>query len=134
MPFFSPHKFLGGPGTCGVLVFNKKLYQNLVPDNPGGGTVSWTNPWGGHKYVDNIEDREDGTPGFLQVIKTALTIQLKEQMGIDNIMKREHEIVDIFSELGAVSNIKILAGQHQDRLGVISFYVDDLHFNLGVKL
>jgi selenocysteine lyase/cysteine desulfurase len=36
----------------------------------------------------------------LQVIKTALTIQLKEQMGIDNIMKREHEIVAyIFSEL-----------------------------------
>jgi selenocysteine lyase/cysteine desulfurase len=67
---------------------------------------------GGHKYVDNIEDREDGgTPGFLQVIKTALTIQLKEQMGIDNIMKREHEIVAyIFSELGAVSNIKILRG------------------------
>jgi selenocysteine lyase/cysteine desulfurase len=36
-------------------------------------------------------------------------------MGTDNIMKREHEIVAyIFSELGAVSNIKILAGQHQD--------------------
>lgn len=50
--FFSPHKFLGGPGTCGVLVFNKKLYQNVVPDNPGGGTVSWTNPWGEHKYID----------------------------------------------------------------------------------
>ena len=134
--FFSPHKFLGGPGTCGVLVFNKKLYQNLVPDNPGGGTVSWTNPWGEHKYIDNIEDREDGgTPGFLQVIKTALAIQLKEQMGIENILKREHEIVDyIFSELGTVSNIKILAVQHQDRLGVISFFVEDLHFNLGVKL
>jgi selenocysteine lyase/cysteine desulfurase len=55
---------------------------------------------GGHKYVDNIEDREDGGTWFLQVIKTALTIQLKEQMGIDNIMKREHEIVAyIFSEL-----------------------------------
>ena len=134
--FFSPHKFLGGPGTCGVLVFNKKLYQNLVPDNPGGGTVSWTNPWGEHKYIDNIEDREDGgTPGFLQVIKTALAIQLKEQMGIENILKREHEIVDyIFSELGNISNIKILAGQHQDRLGVISFFIEDLHFNLGVKL
>jgi selenocysteine lyase/cysteine desulfurase len=93
-----------------------------------------TNPWGGHKYVDNIEDREDGgTPGFLQVIKTALTIQLKEQMGIDNIMKREHEIVAYIFRIRAVSNIKILA-QHQDRLGVISFYVDDLHFNLGVKL
>jgi len=134
--FFSPHKFLGGPGTCGVLVFNKKLYQNLIPDNPGGGTVSWTNPWGEHKYIDDIEDREDGgTPGFLQVIKTALAIQLKEKMGIENILKREHEIVDyIFSNLGNISNIKILAAQHQDRLGVISFYIDDLHFNLGVKL
>jgi selenocysteine lyase/cysteine desulfurase len=134
--FFSPHKFLGGPGTCGILVFNKKLYQNVVPDNPGGGTVSWTNPWGEHKYIDNIEDREDGgTPGFLQVIKTALAIQLKEQMGVDQILKREHEIVEyIFSSLGLVSNIKILAAQHQDRLGVISFFIEDLHFNLGVKL
>ncbi len=134
--FFSPHKFLGGPGTPGVLVFNKKLYQNLIPDNPGGGTVSWTNPWGEHKYIDNIEDREDGgTPGFLQVIKTALVIQLKEKMGVENILKREHEIVKyIFSNLGNIPNIKILAAQHQDRLGVISFYIDDLHFNLGVKL
>lgn len=134
--FFSPHKFLGGPGTSGILIFNSKLYNNMVPDNPGGGTVSWTNPWGEHKYVDNIEDREDGgTPGFLQVIKTALAIQLKEKMGVENILKREHEIVDtIFEELGAVENIHILAHQHKDRLGVISFYIDDLHFNLGVKL
>ena len=134
--FFSPHKFLGGPGTSGVLIFNQNLYKNNVPDCPGGGTVSWTNPWGEHKYIDNIEDREDGgTPGFLQVIKTALAIRLKEEMGIKNILEREHEIVDyIFSELGAVENIKILAGNHRDRLGVISFYIDDLHFNLGVKI
>jgi len=134
--FFSPHKFLGGPGTSGVLVFNKKLYNNMIPDNPGGGTVAWTNPWGEHKFVDNIEDREDGgTPGFLQVIKTALAIKLKEQMGIANILEREHELVDfVFAELGAIANINILAGQHKDRLGVISFYIDDLHFNLGVKI
>ncbi|MBF4470856.1 aminotransferase class V-fold PLP-dependent enzyme [Flavobacterium sp. HJJ] len=134
--FFSPHKFLGGPGTSGVLVFNKKLYHNMVPDCPGGGTVSWTNPWGEHKYLDNIEDREDGgTPGFLQVIKTALAIQLKEQMGVENILKREHEIVEyVFDALGSVPNIKILAGQHHDRLGVISFFIEDLHFNQGVKL
>jgi selenocysteine lyase/cysteine desulfurase len=134
--FFSPHKFLGGPGTSGVLVFNKKLYHNMVPDCPGGGTVSWTNPWGEHKYIDNIEDREDGgTPGFLQVIKTALAIQLKDQMGIENILNREHEIVeDVFESLGNIPNIKILAGQHHDRLGVVSFFIEDLHFNLGVKL
>ncbi|WP_300570624.1 aminotransferase class V-fold PLP-dependent enzyme [Flavobacterium sp.] len=134
--FFSPHKFLGGPGTSGVLIFNKNLYKNNVPDCPGGGTVSWTNPWGEHKYIDNIEDREDGgTPGFLQVIKTALAIQLKEQMGVKNILEREHEIVEyVFDQLGSIENINILAAAHQDRLGVISFYIDDLHFNLGVKI
>lgn len=134
--FFSPHKFLGGPGTSGVLIFNKKLYKNMIPDCPGGGTVSWTNPWGEHKYIDNIEDREDGgTPGFLQTIKTALCIKLKEQMGVSNILKREHEIVDyIFEDLKSVNNLNILAGQHKERLGVISFYIDDLHYNLGVKL
>ena len=134
--FFSPHKFLGGPGTSGVLIFNKKLYKNMIPDCPGGGTVSWTNPWGEHKYIDNIEDREDGgTPGFLQAMKTALSIKLKEQMGVSNMLEREHEILEyIFEALGNVPNIKILAPQQQDRLGVISFYIDDLHFNLGVKL
>jgi len=134
--FFSPHKFLGGPGTAGVLVFNKKLYKNMVPDNPGGGTVSWTNPWGEHKYLDNIEEREDGgTPGFLQVIKIALAVRLKEQMGVANILKREEEIIEyVFASLGNVPNINILAPQQQNRLGVISFYIDNLHFNLGVKL
>lgn len=134
--FFSPHKFLGGPGTSGVLLFNKNLYKNNVPDCPGGGTVSWTNPWGEHKYIDNIEDREDGgTPGFLQVIKTALAIQLKDKMGVSNILEREHELVNyIFSRLNALPNLHILADQHQDRLGVISFYIDELHYNLGVKL
>ena len=134
--FFSPHKFLGGPGTSGVLVFNKKLYKNMVPDCPGGGTVSWTNPWGEHKYIDNIEEREDGgTPGFLQTIKTALSIKLKDQMGVQNILNREHELVKtVFKKLDAFKNINILANQHKERLGVISFYIDDLHFNLGVKL
>jgi len=134
--FFSPHKFLGGPGTSGVLVFNKKLYHNMIPDCPGGGTVSWTNPWGEHKYIDDIEDREDGgTPGFLQTIKTALAIKLKEQMGVENMLNREHEILKtIFGELKHIKNIHILASKQEDRLGVISFYIDDLHFNLGVKL
>jgi selenocysteine lyase/cysteine desulfurase len=134
--FFSPHKFLGGPGTCGVLLFNKKLYHNMIPDCPGGGTVSWTNPWGEHKYFDNIEDREDGgTPGFLQTIKTALAIKLKEKMGVSQMLVREHEILElVFNRLGNVDNINILAPQHTNRLGVISFYIDNLHYNLGVKL
>jgi selenocysteine lyase/cysteine desulfurase len=134
--YFSPHKFLGGPGTSGILIFNAKLYDNKVPDNPGGGTVKWTNPWHEHEFIDNIEDREDGgTPPFLQTIKTALCIRLKEQMGIDNILKREKELLHIiFSELKNDPNITILAEDFQERLGVVSFYIKDLHYNLGVKL
>jgi len=134
--FFSPHKFLGGPGTNGVLIFNKKMYHNLVPDCPGGGTVSWTTPWGDHKFLDNIEDREDGgTPGFLQVIKTSLAIKLKEKMGVVNIMKREEELVSyIFESLKSHSDIKILSAHNEHRLGVISILIGNLHHELAVKL
>ena len=76
--FFSPHKFLGGPGSSGVLVFDSSIYDSKTPDQPGGGTVDWTNPWGEYKYIDNIEIREDGgTPGFLQAMRTALALELK---------------------------------------------------------
>ncbi len=134
--FFSPHKFLGGPGTQGVLIFNEKLYKNIVPDNPGGGTVTYTNPWGKHDYVEDIEIREDGgTPGFLQTIRTALAIQLKDKMGVANIAKREHEINTIvFKKLEAIPNLHLLAERHKDRLGIYSFFIDAVHFNLVVKL
>jgi len=134
--FFSPHKFLGGPGTSGVLIFDSKLYKNKVPDNPGGGTVDWTNPWGQHKFISNIEAREDGgTPGFLQAIRTALCIKLKEEMGVENIRAREEELVKIaFDEFAKIETLHILAGNIKKRLGVFSFYVENIHYNLIVKI
>lgn len=134
--FFSPHKFLGGPGTPGTLIFNSKLYTNRVPDIPGGGTVTFTNPWGEHMYIEDIETREDGgTPGFLQTIRAALAVRLKEEMGVQNILEREHELLDlIFAELESIPNVDVLANNVHNRLGVISFCIDDLHFNLGVSL
>lgn len=133
---FSPHKFLGGPGSSGVLVFDKSMYHNTVPDHPGGGTVDWTNPWGEYKYVDNIEVREDGgTPGFLQSIRTALCFILKDRMGIGNIRKREEELLKIaFEGLDSIPEVSILASNVRERLGIISFYVFGIHYNLLVKL
>ncbi len=134
--FFSPHKFLGGPGSSGVMIFDKAMYKLEVPDNPGGGTVDWTNPWGKYKYVDDIEAREDGgTPGFLQSIRAALAIELKEQMGVNRILAREKELLNIALDgLIAIPGIEILAENVRDRIGVISFYHPDIHFNLMVKL
>lgn len=134
--FFSPHKFLGGPGSSGVLVFNRKLYHNEVPDTPGGGTVTWTNPWGGRSYFDDVELREDGgTPGFLQAIRAALSIRLKEAMEVDKIRKREEELLDMaFERFDQIDDLHILADNTRERIGIISFYVDDLHYNLLVRL
>jgi len=133
---FSPHKFLGGPGSSGVLVFNQDLYKNKIPDHPGGGTVTWTNPWGKHHFYDDIEVREDGgTPGFLQTIRTALCIKVKDQMGIDNIHLREKELVDIlFNGMNKIPNLQILHKQQKNRLCIFSFYIPDIHFNLIVRL
>ena len=134
--YFSPHKFLGGPGTTGILVFCSSLYKNSVPDNPGGGTVDWTNPWGEHKYVDKIEAREDGgTPAFLQTIRVALCMQLKDKMGTQNIHDREHELLEtVWNRFDKIPNVHVLADKLRHRLAVISFYINDLHYNLGVKL
>lgn len=134
--YFSPHKFLGGPGTTGILVFDPKLYKNKIPDNPGGGTVEWTNPWGEHKYFDNIEAREDGgTPPFIQTLKVAFVMQLKKELDTKMIKSREEEILDYaWNELIQINNLHILADNIKDRLSIISFYIDDLHYNLVVKL
>lgn len=134
--FFSPHKFLGGPGASGVLIFNSQLYKNRVPDHPGGGTVDWTNPWGEYKYIDDIERREDGgTPGFLQAIRTAYAIRLKELMGTDNIQKREEELVELaFEKTKGIPGLHILADNCRNRIGAISFYMENIHYNLVVTL
>jgi selenocysteine lyase/cysteine desulfurase len=133
---FSPHKFLGGPGTPGVLIFNKRLYNLESPDQPGGGTVLWTNPWGKHKFSPDIEVREDGgTPGFLQAIKASLAVQLKDQMGVENIVAREHELCTMmFPRMRAIPHLTLLADNVEERLCMFSFYFDNIHYNLVVKL
>jgi selenocysteine lyase/cysteine desulfurase len=134
--FFSPHKCLGGPGSSGIMVFSKSLYHNHTPDQPGGGTVLWTNPWGQHAYIDDIESREDGgTPGFLQTIKAALALKLKEEITTRKILDREHEIMQrFFAKTDTEKKIHVLERHNKNRLGIVSLYILDQHFNLVVKL
>jgi len=134
--YFSMHKFLGGPGTPGVLIFNQKIYSNAVPDHPGGGTILYSNPWKAREYVSDIESREDGgTPPVLQGIKAAMCIRLKEEMGVNNILHREEELLKIvFTRFSEMTNVTVLQGNVRKRLGIISFIVEGAHYNLIVKL
>jgi selenocysteine lyase/cysteine desulfurase len=134
--YFSMHKFLGGPGTPGVLIFNRKIYHNAIPDHPGGGTILYSNPWQVRKYVTDVESREDGgTPPVLQGIKAAMCIGLKEEMGVKNILQREEQLLTIaFARLSEIPNVMILQGNQKKRLGILSFIVKGAHYNLIVKL
>ena len=133
---WSPHKFLGGPGSSGVLIFNRGLYRNTVPDDSGGGTVNWTNPWGQYSFLADIEAREDaGTPVFLQTIKAALAVQLKDQMGVEAMRQREQAMVPYAMDaLQAIPGVRVLAPARRDRLAIFSFYVEGIHYNLLVQL
>ncbi|WP_424963985.1 aminotransferase class V-fold PLP-dependent enzyme [Ekhidna sp.] len=128
---FSPHKFLGGPGASGILIVNEKLINNATPDVSGGGTVDWTNPWGGRKYVGDIEEREDGgTPAILQTIRAAKAIELKEQMRSELMSRREKQLMEILWEgLDDMPELVVLADQVRERLGIISFYIEGIHYN-----
>lgn len=134
--YFSMHKFLGGPGTPGVLVFNDKLYHNNVPDHPGGGTILYSNPWKTRKYISDIELREDGgTPPVLQGIKAAMCMRVKDEMGVDNMLRREAELLRIaWYHFAAMPNVCVLQPNVKKRLGIISFMVKGAHYNLIVKL
>ncbi|WP_136468630.1 aminotransferase class V-fold PLP-dependent enzyme [Flagellimonas onchidii] len=133
---FSPHKFLGGPGSCGVLVFNKSLYKNSCPEVLGGGNVKWTDPWGGYGYHKDVETLEDaGTPGILQTMRAAMAMRLKEEMGIENIENREKELLNLCSErLSKIRGLHILGDLKTPRIGCLSFWVEEVHYNLMVRL
>src|SRR6476660_3987135 len=87
--FLSPHKFIGGPSTPGVLVARRALFANRVPDVPGGGTVAYVND-DDHRYLDNPTHREEGgTPAIIESIRAGLVFQLKEAVGTDTIRDQE---------------------------------------------
>ncbi|NPA43760.1 MAG: aminotransferase class V-fold PLP-dependent enzyme [Chlorobi bacterium] len=133
---FSPHKFLGGPGTGGLLIMRKSLYGNRIPDEPGGGTVAWTDPWDGAVYLDDIEARETGgTPGFLQMIKSALAMDLKERMDPALMRRREHELLDrLFDGLEDIPGVEVLEKDKRRRLGVVSVLTPAIPYTGVVRL
>ena len=139
--FFSPHKFLGGPGTTGVLVFNEKIYRkDLPPTAAGGGTVVYVSSID-HDFSEDIETREKaGTPPILQAIKAALVLDLKEKIGVDTIEEVETKYTSYFVEkLKEIPDVEILGDfANVERVPIISFNIKHndriLHPKLVAKL
>jgi selenocysteine lyase/cysteine desulfurase len=126
--FISPHKFLGGPGATGVLVFNRRIYQkDLPPSVSAGGTVDYVGPTS-QDFIADIEEREKaGTPGVLQILKAGLAFQIKDQIGVQAIEAREHALlVRTFERWKSNPAIEIMGNQDpQRRISIVSFNLRD---------
>jgi selenocysteine lyase/cysteine desulfurase len=126
--FISPHKFLGGPGSSGVLVFNRRIYHSeLPPSVSAGGTVDYVGP-DSQDFIIDIEEREKaGTPGVLQTLKAGLAFQIKDHLGVAAIEKRERELLHrTFERWGNNPNIEILGNPDPERrISIVSFNLRD---------
>ena len=122
----SPHKFLGGPGSPGMLVFHRDLYRLRSPTTAGGGTVAYVGPEE-HAFVDDVEAREDaGTPAIVQRIRAALAFRVKERVGVAAIEAREEAWTRLaLDHLSAHPGIDLLGPVEGPRLAVASFLVRD---------
>ena len=137
--FLSPHKFVGGPGTPGVLVVKRSLLRNDVPSVPGGGTILYVTPRS-HTYHPDPEVREEaGTPAIVESIRAGLVFALKEAVGTDEIRRREHDFARrALESWGGNPNIEILGNPKLDRLAIVSLGLKHpprlLHSNFVVAL
>ncbi|MGB8019655.1 MAG: aminotransferase class V-fold PLP-dependent enzyme [Candidatus Nanopelagicales bacterium] len=120
----SPHKFVGGPGTPGVLIMRKELMTNSVPDVVGGGTVMYVSPTE-HRFLTDPEHREEGgTPAIIESIRAGLVFQLKQAVGSDTISAYEQDFVARAVQAWSTNPaIGVLGNIAADRLSIVSFTV-----------
>ena len=137
--FISPHKFIGGPGTPGLLAARRELFHNRVPAMPGGGTIAYVNPTE-HTYLTEVEHREEGgTPAIVDSIRAGLVFQLKDAVGAAEIRRREESFIRrAIEHWRRQPNLQILGNPDLDRLSIVSFVVTHdsryLHHNYVVAL
>jgi selenocysteine lyase/cysteine desulfurase len=122
--FLSPHKFIGGPSTPGVLVARRELFANRVPDVPGGGTVAYVND-AEHAFLPDPEHREEGgTPAIIESVRAGLVFQLKQAVGVETIREAEERFLTrAVSRWAEEPSIEILGNLEADRLSIVSFVV-----------
>ncbi len=137
--FLSPHKFVGGPGTPGILVAKRALFRNPVPAMVGGGTVTWVTP-DDHLYSSDIERREEGgTPAIVESIRAGLVFSLQQEVGTAEIQQREEVLAArAMQRLRACPNIEVLGSQEAARLPIFSLRFHhgsrELHYGYVVAL
>lgn len=138
--FISGHKFIGGPGTPGILIAKKCLFMNTVPHEPGGGCVKKATCTK-VQYDNDLETRESsGTPDILGIIKFGKVLEI-QQNSLNYIIKHEdsisrfvYHVMNQFEK--NYSNFKVICNtvDYVSRLPIVSFVITNLHYNLIVAI
>ena len=137
--FISPHKFIGGPGTPGLLVAKQSILQNRVPAVVGGGTVKYVTPVD-HRYIEDHERREEGgTPGIVESIRAGLVFKLQQEVGTQEIGRLEGDFVErALQRFSACPGLTVLGDREAPRLSIVSLRFRhgqrDLHYGFVVAL
>lgn len=122
----SPHKFIGGPGTSGVLILRRDAAVTAKPSWPGGGTVKFVSPTG-HDYSNSLEAREEaGTPNVVGDIRAALAFLVKEAIGAEAMQARNAELTHrAITAWRGIERLELLGPLEPKRLPIFSFRVKD---------
>lgn len=135
--FLSPHKLLGGPGSCGLLLIRKELIDDeTAPTFAGGGTVTYVDR-NNHRFVDEKEAREDaGTPGILQLIRAALAYQLRNELDFAWIKSQKNTLIKhLLKGLEQIDNCTIYGNRSAENIGIVSFNITGIDpFKLCAQL
>lgn len=123
--FLSPHKLLGGPGSCGLLIARNTIIDTEIPPTfAGGGTVTYVNKKNQWFDQDIVTRETAGTPGILQLIKASLSYQLRNEIGFDFISLKKEKLYSYFiTELQKIPMCTIYGNLETKNIGIVSFNI-----------
>ena len=121
----SCHKMYG-PTGLGILYAKKKWLEELPPYQGGGGMIGEVKKEG-ITYGDLPNKYEAGTMQTAQVIAFDESIKFLNQIGMENVIKHESELINYGQEILRKNNSVKLIGNPKNKGGVLSFTLDGIH-------
>lgn len=125
--FLSPHKLLGGVGSCGLLVIKKELCTQSTPTFAGGGTVGYVSR-SSHQFLSDMEAIEDaGTPAIIQFIRASLAYNLRNKIGLEAIKTKEEELKVYFGlRVRKIDGVKLYCKYSEEKLPIFSLNIEGI--------
>jgi|TARA_B100001079_G_scaffold93553_1_gene80215 cysteine desulfurase/selenocysteine lyase len=121
----SCHKMYG-PTGLGILYAKKKWLEELPPYQGGGGMIKEVSKKD-ISYGELPNKYEAGTMATAQVIAFDQSIKFLENIGIENIMKHEKELINYGQEILRKNNSVELIGNPKNKGAVLSFTIKGIH-------